>query len=83
MHVIILSIPFMALAVVVALGPIIWAIAHEARHGRGDPARPAHVAATETLQFDPRLSSVTVCAHCSSVVADAEAHVRAVHPAAA
>lgn len=78
-----LSIPFMTLAVAVALGPIIWAIVHETRHGRGEPARSAESPSVGTPRLDPRLSEVTVCPHCSSVVADAEAHIRAIHHAAA
>jgi hypothetical protein len=74
-----LSLPFMLLAVFVALGPIIWAVHHEARHGRGAPERASAASSVVRVPSPPDVAQFTVCAVCSAMVVDGDAHAQALH----
>jgi len=73
----------MILGVVIAILPLVWAMALERRSGsneipRAEPAEPVKCVPVENANAE-----LAVCSVCSSVVHDIDAHFRAVHRLAA
>ena len=74
--VIALTILLGSLAILVATGPLIYAIHHSMRYGHV-ASLPDH--APTQLQEDPSDFGWSVCSQCQSVVVDVDDHVAAVH----
>jgi len=78
-----LCLPLMIVGVAIATLPLIWAMVHERRFGSGDRPGGDLAAPMSSLPMERPVAELNVCAVCSSVVTDVEAHVRAVHRLAA
>jgi uncharacterized membrane protein len=78
-----LCLPLMIVGVAIATLPLIWAMVHERRFGSGERPCGDRAAPIASLPMERPVAEMSVCAMCSSVVTDVEAHVRAIHRLAA
>ena len=78
-----LCLPLMILGVVIAILPLVWAMAHERRWGSNEVPRVEMAEPVTAVPVENANAELAVCAVCSSVVHDVDAHFRAVHRLAA
>ena len=78
-----LCLPLMILGVAIAILPLVWAMAHERRSGGNEVSRAELPEPVTSVPVERADAELTVCAVCSSVVHDVDAHFRAVHRLAA